>query len=172
MRKLLFIISVMSLTFVPIQKAQAVEPRMRALLSMAAYGTIGGALLGTASLAFGSSGRAVAKGASLGLYTGLLFGSYVVISHAYRNHKATNPEPSKNYYPDTSESPYEDDQGGGGWFDWGAAPAEDYPPSERWNPYSELRDLKSLNTNKMKNLSPKKKAFERVYMVPVFYYQF
>ena len=48
---------------------------------MALYGTIGGFLLGTASLAFHKDGRSISRGASLGLYTGLLFGGYVVGSH-------------------------------------------------------------------------------------------
>ena len=48
---------------------------------MALYGTIGGLLLGTASLAFHRDGRSISRGASLGLYTGLLFGGYVVGSH-------------------------------------------------------------------------------------------
>ena len=48
---------------------------------MAGYGVVGGALLGTASLAFGSGGRSIAKGASLGLYAGLIFGGYVILSY-------------------------------------------------------------------------------------------
>ena len=87
-------------------KAQ-MNPRLKALGAMALYGTAGGALLGTASLAFGSGGRSIAKGASLGLYAGLIFGSYIVISHAYRKHQRENPTPQENYYPD-AQSPYED----------------------------------------------------------------
>lgn len=83
------------------------NPRVKAFGAMALYGTAGGALLGTASLAFGSGGRSVAKGASLGLYAGLIFGSYIVISHAYRKHRRENPTPRENYYPD-AQSPYED----------------------------------------------------------------
>lgn len=92
---------------------QGMDPRIKALAMMAMYGTVGGALLGTASLAFDGEGRNIAKGASLGLYTGLLFGGYVVISHAVRKHKMMNPKPSENYYPDTT-SPYENDYNGGG----------------------------------------------------------
>ena len=58
--------------------------KAKALGSMAMYGTIGGALLGTASLAFGTTARAIAQGASLGLYAGLIFGSYVVLSHRFQ----------------------------------------------------------------------------------------
>ncbi|GAB4019482.1 MAG: hypothetical protein Fur0010_21480 [Bdellovibrio sp.] len=105
----------------PVSNAKAeMDPRMKALGSMALYGTVGGALLGTASLAFGTSGRSVAIGASLGLYAGLIFGSYVVISHAMRKNRQMNPQPQENYYPDTT-SPYEENHG------------EDYPPDEAFN---------------------------------------
>ena len=59
--------------------------KAKALGSMAMYGTIGGTLLGTASLAFGTSARAIAQGASVGLYLGLIFGSYVVLSHRFQS---------------------------------------------------------------------------------------
>lgn len=102
------LVLVFSLLFFSIGQVRAdVGPRVKALGAMAAYGTVGGALLGTASLAFGASGRAVAKGASIGLYAGLLFGGYVVMSHAYKKHQQENPQPQENYYPGV-ESPYED----------------------------------------------------------------
>ena len=90
------------------------DARIKALGSMAAYGTVGGALLGTASLAFDAPGRSVAIGASIGLYLGLIFGSYVVLSHMYRNRVGTSGD---DYYPEAGSSPY----------DGGA------PPPERWN---------------------------------------
>ena len=65
-------------------EARAQNAKSRALGSMALYGTIGGALLGTATLAFGNSARSIAQGASLGLYAGLIFGSYVVLSHGFQ----------------------------------------------------------------------------------------
>ena len=65
-------------------EAQAQDAKSRALGSMALYGTIGGALLGTATLAFGNGARAIAQGASLGLYAGLIFGTYVVLSHGFQ----------------------------------------------------------------------------------------
>jgi hypothetical protein len=107
------------------------DPRIKALGIMALYGTVGGALLGTASLAFGTSGRAIAKGASLGLYSGLLFGGYVVISHAMNKRKAEAPEaPQQDYYPDEEESEYDEEEEGYGYED------EDYPEDEnyRWKP--------------------------------------
>jgi hypothetical protein len=62
--------------------AQAMDPKLKALGMVAMYGTIGGALLGTASLAFGTKPRAIFQGASLGLYAGLIFGTYIVVTHS------------------------------------------------------------------------------------------
>lgn len=64
-------------------KAQAQIPvKAKAFLTIVGYGTAGGAILGAASMAFGTSTRAVAQGASLGLYAGIIFGTYVLVSHA------------------------------------------------------------------------------------------
>lgn len=87
----------------------AMDARAKALGSMALYGTVGGALLGAASLAFGTSGRAVAQGASLGLYGGIIFGSYVVISHSMRKNRyqaPVAPPANNNYYPEDGNTPY------------------------------------------------------------------
>lgn len=100
----LVVIAMTGIVFSRPAQAQ-MDSRVKALGTMALYGTVGGALLGTASLAFGTSGRAPAVGASLGLYAGILFGSYVVASHYYkRNYR---PSPQENYYPETN-SPYEE----------------------------------------------------------------
>lgn len=65
------------------EKAQAQIPvKAKAFLTIVGYGTAGGAILGAATLAFGNSTRAVAQGASLGLYAGLIFGTYVLVSHS------------------------------------------------------------------------------------------
>ncbi len=101
------------------------DPRAKAIGLMAVYGTVGGALLGTAALAFDADGRSVAKGASLGLYAGLIFGSYVVLSYAYQKHQKQNPQPQDNYYPD-ADSPYENPGPGAG-------------QGIRWNPKKEMR---------------------------------
>lgn len=78
----LFLILTIFISFVPPQEARAEIPvKARAFLTIAGYGTAGGALLGLASMAFGKSTRAVAQGASLGLYAGLIFGTYVLVSH-------------------------------------------------------------------------------------------
>ncbi len=56
-------------------------PKVKAFLVVSGYGAAGGALLGLASMAFGSSGRAIAQGASLGLYAGMIFGAYILMTH-------------------------------------------------------------------------------------------
>ena len=55
--------------------------KAKAFLTIVGYGAAGGALLGLASMAFGNSTRAVAQGASLGLYAGIIFGTYILVSH-------------------------------------------------------------------------------------------
>ena len=67
------------------------NPKMKAFLLMTAYGAVGGFLLGTASLAFETPGRAPFIGASLGLYAGLSFGSYVLASHYVEKDRKLNP---------------------------------------------------------------------------------
>jgi hypothetical protein len=77
---LLFLVSI------KIPKAQAMDdsllsPKLRAFLVVSGYGAAGGALLGLASLAFGQDGKAIARGASLGLYTGMVLGAYIIFTH-------------------------------------------------------------------------------------------
>lgn len=86
----------------------AMDSKLKILGSMSGYGIVGGALLGTASMAFGGSGTAIARGASLGLYGGLIFGTYVILSYEAKK-RGFNDQPRENYYPD-SKSPYEDSQ--------------------------------------------------------------
>jgi hypothetical protein len=84
MRKLLslFLVFFLTLAVIKPHDAHAEMPaKAKAILTMAGYGVAGGALLGIASMAFGNTSRAVAQGASLGLYAGLIFGGYVLISH-------------------------------------------------------------------------------------------
>ncbi len=102
MKKLLILISVI---FLSCNQVNAMDSRLRVMGTMAGYGVVGGALLGTASLAFGTSGRAIAKGASLGLYAGLIFGAYAITSYELK--KRGYGEPKEDYYPD-SNSPYEE----------------------------------------------------------------
>lgn len=98
-------IFVLSLTLLMTSNAYSADPRLKVVATMAGYGVVGGALLGTASLAFGANGRSIAKGASLGLYAGLLFGAYVVTSYELKKRGYGN-ESREDYYPDSS-SPYE-----------------------------------------------------------------
>lgn len=100
MRKILsaFLV-VLTLTFLAPKEAKAEVPvKAKAFLTIVGYGTAGGAILGAASMAFGTSTRAVAQGASLGLYAGIIFGTYVLVSHA---------QARQGYYDDNS-SPYKD----------------------------------------------------------------
>jgi hypothetical protein len=64
----------------------AEDNKMREFLTSAAYGTLVGALVGAASLAFVDNPddelQKVAKGASLGLYAGIALGIYVTQFHS------------------------------------------------------------------------------------------
>lgn len=80
-----FLLSLVTVVFassivLPAQEAKA-DPGREILMSVT-YGTLAGALLGTASLAFtdkpGEKLQRIARGASLGLYFGILLGLYVV----------------------------------------------------------------------------------------------
>lgn len=126
MRKILvtFLCSVLLFTAMPAQKAQAqnIPPKAKAFLVVTGYGTVGGALLGFASMAFGTNSRAIAQGASLGLYAGIIFGTYVLVSHNRSMYPdeydyPTDPVPpsqAPGYYPgQMAPQP----SGGGGFFD-------------------------------------------------------
>lgn len=95
----LFLVLFITLALVKPQTARADIPaKGKAILTMSVYGAAGGALLGLATMAFGNTSRAVAQGASLGLYAGLIFGAYVLISHHQK---------SVGSYDDDA-SPYQD----------------------------------------------------------------
>jgi hypothetical protein len=118
MKKIFYILFVslicFSSVFVHTAKAQ-VPPKLKAFLLMAGYGAGGGAILGAASTAFGTSSRAVPQGASLGLYAGIIFGTYVLVSH--HNKRYGSYEDSSSPYQDSSDiygDEYQDDQGGSG----------------------------------------------------------
>jgi hypothetical protein len=118
---LFFFCLLISTVVLPHSKAYAMDPKVKVMATTALYGTVGGALLGTASLAFGTKGRAVAIGSSLGLYAGLLFGSYVVVTHQMQQRGYFDqdaPIREDNYYPDSDRAtPYQPGFGGGGFFD-------------------------------------------------------
>jgi hypothetical protein len=87
-----------------------INPKLKMVATMAGYGVVGGAILGTASIAFGTSSRAIAKGASLGLYAGLLFGGYIIFNYEMKKRGFGQEQEAKgDYYPESS-SPYENDQ--------------------------------------------------------------
>jgi len=97
------------------RQAQAEIPvKAKAFLTIAGYGTAGGALLGFASLAFGNSTRAIAKGASLGLYAGILFGAYVLVSHHQKQTGYYDDDPVYQNSTDIYGDQYNSEEGGGG----------------------------------------------------------
>jgi hypothetical protein len=118
--------------------AQAINPKAKVMFSTGAYGLVGGALLGASTLAFGTNGRAVAQGASIGLWVGMLFGGYVILSHSMAK--------SKDQQSDTpygGDDPYADPYGGGERS--GETPEVDGAgnPLERWNPYQAMSEFQS-----------------------------
>lgn len=57
-----------------------VDPRVKIVTMTAAYGAVGGAIVGLASNAFGAKPRNISIGASLGLYAGIGIGLFIVFS--------------------------------------------------------------------------------------------
>lgn len=80
--------------------ANFLDPKTKAFLVICGYGTTGGALLGLASMAFGQDSKAIAQGASLGLYAGILFGAYVIYTH--------NQELNQTDEPYEENAPYDE----------------------------------------------------------------
>jgi len=108
MKKIIIVAS--TCFFLMISSSQAaMNPKLKMVGTMAGYGVVGGALLGTASLAFGAGGRSIAKGASLGLYAGILLGGYIILNYEMKK-RGYGIDSKGDYYPDSS-SPYENDQG-------------------------------------------------------------
>jgi len=129
MNKLLsFLIIISFFIFYSSRIEAQMDPKAKTVVVMSAYGTVGGALLGLATLAFKSSPRAIPVGASLGLYAGLLFGSYIVVTHEMRKRGMYQEE---NYYPEAPPTPY--DRNGGE-----STPYENSSPNPdgayRWDP--------------------------------------
>jgi len=96
------------------ESAQAEVPaKARAFLTILGYGTAGGAILGAATMAFGTTSQAVFQGASLGLYAGIVFGSFVLISH--HNKRTGNYEDNTSPYGESTDvygEGYEPGEGG------------------------------------------------------------
>jgi hypothetical protein len=80
MKKLLLALFICTSLLTP-KTTYALDAKAKAFAVICGYGTVGGALLGFASMAFGANSRAIAQGASLGLYTGIIFGTYVLTSY-------------------------------------------------------------------------------------------
>jgi hypothetical protein len=104
--KKIFIATAISFTllFSSVTQAAGFDPKLKMIATMAGYGVVGGALLGTASMAFGSNGRSIAKGASLGLYAGLIFGGYIILNYEMKKRGYGQPKPGGDYYPDDNTS--------------------------------------------------------------------
>ena len=117
-----------------------VNPRIKTLTVAGVYGVVGGALLGLASLSFGTKARSPFIGASLGLYAGLLFGSYVVGSHAYKRFQWANPYLEES--SDDSSSFYEDTGGQGGLF--GGGDFYEYRPSFEMKGWRQKKLIKDI----------------------------
>ncbi|MBL7664580.1 MAG: hypothetical protein JNM93_05560 [Bacteriovoracaceae bacterium] len=107
------------LSSVPFQPARAQSSaKLKAFLIVSGYGTALGALLGVASLAFDAKSRAIAQGASLGLYAGMIFGTYVITSAGRKNelppgsYQDSITPYSEDVTPPDNE-PYSDNSGGG-----------------------------------------------------------
>ncbi len=116
MRKLFSaLLIVLTVTLLSPGNARADMPvKAKAFLTIVGYSTAGGAMLGAASLAFGTSTRAVTQGASLGLYAGILFGAYVLVSHAQGRQGSYDDKSSP--YGDSSDvygDEYNAEEGGG-----------------------------------------------------------
>lgn len=128
MKKLILIVFIFTSFLAPMNKAHALDAKSKAFMIMCTYGTIGGALLGFASMAFGTNSRAIAQGASLGLYAGIAFGAFVITSHNQQStidpyqEQPAPPPPSSGFGAPLGDS-YDqggfggqDSEGGGGFF--------------------------------------------------------
>ncbi len=163
LKVLIFIMAFISLTsYSP--KVLAIDSKVKAVLTMAVYGTVGGGLLGAASLAFDTGGRSPFIGMSVGLYIGLIFGSFIVVSHKMKAYNAENPTPKDNYYPDSDgQSPYEGDSGGS-WFG---------SDEELWNASLTLDDLSvATGHKKIMQWKSKLKRSSPVFYMNLLNYQF
>ncbi len=123
---LFLVLSFVSALLTPNRAQADVPAKAKAFLTITGYGAAGGALLGLASMAFGTTSRTVAQGASLGLYAGILFGTYVLVSH--HNRQYGSYDDSSSPYTESTDvygDEYNSNEGGsdssqnsrGGFFD-------------------------------------------------------
>lgn len=89
------------------------EPTREFIMS-ATYGVLAGTLVGAATLAFtdnpGDNLKNIARGASFGLYAGILLGLYVVYGVPGEGDEDAPPPPSDEGMPPTMDDPNYDDQ--------------------------------------------------------------
>ena len=110
---LFFALITISFTLKPSVARAEFPAKGKAFLTIAGYGAGGGALLGAASMAFGTSARAIPRGASLGLYAGILFGTYVLVSH--HNNRFGSYDDNSSPYKESNDvygEDYQSDEGG------------------------------------------------------------
>ena len=150
MRKLtsLILVLVVTLTVIGARDARADVPvKAKAFLTIVGYGAGGGALLGAASTAFGTSSRAIAQGASLGLYAGIIFGTDVLVSH--HNKRDGNYDDQNTPYQKSNDiygDEYNQDEGGAG------TPADEGQSGGFFNRMQSLND--KFRTQKSGGLPP------------------
>ncbi|MBY0517009.1 MAG: hypothetical protein K2P81_08885 [Bacteriovoracaceae bacterium] len=152
-RHIFCLVLISTLSFLPLQanaQDQGLPPKAKAFLLVSGYGAAGGALLGLASMAFGTSSRAIAQGASLGLYAGILFGTYVLVSHHQRrsgSYESSSPySDSVDNYDDYGEEPSPDTQGG--FFD------SSYKAIQTGDVFASSARYRTMETKKGSNLPP------------------
>jgi len=106
-------------------------------------------------MAFKSNGRAIFQGASLGLWAGLIFGGYVVISHSIRQSRG-NSYPSDD---DSEASPYQEEEPGPYQDSYYQKPARG---GYAYNPYWIKNEFK-LSNNLINHKEKLKSDLSRVY---------
>lgn len=144
-----FLVALVVFSFVSYTpKAHAIPPKAKAFLVVSAYGTVGGALLGFATLAYGANSRAIAQGASLGLYAGIIFGSYILATHKspdermqeyeqqYSNPQGPPPEDTGGW---GAPAPEQEAPSGGGFFDF---PQRGFEIQQNYNNNFKMRGAK------------------------------
>lgn len=152
MKRIILSLTLLTLIFAPLESRAQMDPKAKAFLTVSAYGAAGGALLGVASMAFGTSSRAIAQGASLGLYAGLLFGTYVIVSHHQRNNggsydRSTPYDANDGYDGDYGEES-SGDSSGGGFFD------SSYRAIKLQTTLAQASEYRSFETKKGGHLPP------------------
>ena len=144
----LCVIAISTLVIMPANSQAALPPKAKAFLVMCAYGTVGGALLGFASLAFQNNNRAIAQGASLGLYAGMIFGGYVLASHKKPGELEEYP-PGQDPYQQQGPPPP-------GFGPPGGIPGEEPPPSDGGFFGVEFKRVEEINLKYVSNFETKK----------------